>query len=69
MERSVAIKKLGKLIGKGLGYRVNAKAPTKEERETAKAEYAVALKERNELKEKRRRGTKPSLRQIWNTKR
>lgn len=35
MERSVAIKKLGKLLGKNLGYRLDPKAPTREEREEA----------------------------------
>jgi predicted ribosome quality control (RQC) complex YloA/Tae2 family protein len=49
MERAVAIKKLGKLLGKSLGYQVRADAPTAEERaqatEEAKAlnaEYKVA---------------------------
>ncbi|MDE2105638.1 MAG: hypothetical protein KGL39_50895, partial [Patescibacteria group bacterium] len=32
MERSVAIKALGKLLGKGFGYRVNDRAPTREDR-------------------------------------
>lgn len=53
MERSVAIKKLGKLLGKSLGYRVDSKAPTKEQREAAKAELTVAIAERNGVKEKR----------------
>jgi len=33
MERAVAVKKLGKLLGKGMGYRVDLKAPTADERE------------------------------------
>jgi hypothetical protein len=35
MERVVAIKRLGKMLGKSLGYRVDPKAPTREEREEA----------------------------------
>lgn len=38
MERVVAIKKLGKMLGKNLGYRVDPKAPTAEERAAATAE-------------------------------
>ena len=53
MERSVAIKKLGQLLGKKLGYRVNAKAPTKEEREAAQAELTRSIPLRNKLKEQR----------------
>jgi hypothetical protein len=53
MERSAAIKKLGKLLGKSLGYRINDKAPTPEERAAAKAELTLAIAERNTLKEKR----------------
>ncbi len=37
MERSVAIKKLGRILGKSLGYRVDPKAPTQEERDVAMA--------------------------------
>ena len=36
MERIVAIKKLGKLLGKSLGYRIDPGAPTHEEREEAR---------------------------------
>jgi hypothetical protein len=36
MERAVAIKKLGKLLGKSLGYRVDPDAPSAEERAEAK---------------------------------
>lgn len=54
MERSVALKKkLGKLLGKKLGYRVDDKAPKADEREAAKAEFDLACQERNALKEKR----------------
>lgn len=53
MERSVAIKKLGQLLGKKLGYRVAANAPTKEEREAARAELVLARAEHNRLKDQR----------------
>lgn len=53
MERTVALKKLGQLLGKKLGYRVNAKAPTPDERAEAKAALAPAIEERNKLKEQR----------------
>jgi len=36
MERTVAIKKLGKLLGKSLGYRVDPDAPSAAERAEAK---------------------------------
>jgi hypothetical protein len=53
MERSVAIKKLGKLLGKKLGYRIDAKAPSPDEREEAKAALPSAIGERNKLREQR----------------
>ena len=53
MERKVAINKLGKLLGKKLGYRIDDRAPTHEEREAAKIELAAALPIRNKLKEQR----------------
>lgn len=53
MERTVAIKTLGRLLGKNLGYRVNAKAPTQEEREAARAALPQAVEERNKLTEQR----------------
>jgi hypothetical protein len=52
MERAVAIKRLGKLLGKGLGYRVDPKAPTQEDRDSARAEMKRAVTEREELKAK-----------------
>jgi len=36
MERAVAIKKLGKILGKSLGYRVDPKAPDQDERDEAR---------------------------------
>lgn len=53
MERAVALKKLGKILGKNLAYRINDKAPTREEREAAAKELPAALEERNKLREKR----------------
>lgn len=53
MERSVAIRKLGKLLGKSLGYRVDSKAPTQEEREVAQSQLPAACAERDKVKEKR----------------
>src|SRR5215831_4155859 len=44
MERIVAIKKLGKMLGKGFGYRVDPKAPTADERAEAR-ERAKTLNE------------------------
>jgi hypothetical protein len=55
MERSVAVKKLAKMLGKGFGYQIDAKAPTPEEREEAKAALPEALAERDRLKELKRK--------------
>ena len=49
MERAIALKKLGKLLGKGFRYRINPKAPTREEREAAKAEAPEANAKREQL--------------------
>lgn len=58
MERAVAVKTLGKMLGKSLGYRVNPKAATAEERAivkqqlpaltVAKQEAEKAMKDRRE---------------------
>lgn len=48
MERTVAIKKLGKLLGKSLGYRVDPKAPTADEREEAKRMLPALTEARRE---------------------
>jgi len=53
MERIVAIKKLGKLLGKGFGYRIDREAPTPEERAAAKAALGEAVAERNKLQAQR----------------
>lgn len=52
MERSVAIKKLGKILGKSFGYRVDPKAPSQEEREAARIELKGANVEKEEIKSK-----------------
>lgn len=53
MERTVAIRKLTKLLGKNLYWRVRNNAPTREEREAAQAALPAARAERQALKEKR----------------
>ena len=53
MERITAIKKLGKLLGKSFGYRINDKAPTRDERAAALAQLPAARAERDKLKEQR----------------
>lgn len=53
MERSVAVKKLGKLLGKKLGYRVNDKAPKQDERDAARAALTPAIEKRNALRDAR----------------
>ena len=53
MERSVAIKKLGKLLGAKLGYRVDDKAPKQDERDAAKAALAPAIETRTALRDAR----------------
>ena len=47
MERAVALKKLGKLLGKSMGYRVDLKAPDQDDRDEA----LVRLKEERPVKE------------------
>lgn len=49
MERIVAIKRLGKLLGKEMGYRVDPKAATAEEREEAKQRLPELTAERVRL--------------------
>lgn len=52
MERAVALKKLGKLLGKSLGYRVDPKAPDADEREEARTALKIMGAERDDLKSK-----------------
>src|SRR6516162_5240773 len=49
MERSIAIKKLSKMLGKGFGYRVNTKAQMREEREAIRTELKTAVEARDRL--------------------
>lgn len=49
MERAVAIKKLGSLLGKSLGYRVDNKAPSADERAEARAALPAANVKRSLL--------------------
>lgn len=49
MERSVALKKLSKLLGNNLGYRVNHKAPSPDDREAARAQIAPTREAHKEL--------------------
>lgn len=53
MERAIAIKKLGRLLGKNLGYRVDPTAPNQDERDTARAELLATSAAYEELKEQR----------------
>lgn len=50
MERATALKKLGKLLGKNLGYRVDPKAPTQDERDAARVELLATSAAYEELK-------------------
>jgi len=43
MERTVAIKKLAKLLGKSMGYRVDPAAPTADERAEAKEQLPALI--------------------------
>lgn len=54
MERAVAIKKLTKILGKSLGYRVDPKAPDQDDRDEARAQLAVEVPKRDALKKQRR---------------
>jgi len=50
MERAVAIKKLGKILGKSLGYRVDPKAPDQDDRDEARAKLREESPKREALK-------------------
>lgn len=52
MERAVAIRKLGRLLGKNVGYRVDPKAPTPDEREEAQRALPHAVQTRNDLNDR-----------------
>lgn len=49
MERSVAIKKLGKILGKSLGYQIDLKAPDRDDRDEANAKLASTKLKRDAL--------------------
>jgi cell envelope opacity-associated protein A len=49
MERVAAIKTLGKLLGKEMGYRVDPKAPTADERKEARERLPALTAERQRL--------------------
>jgi len=51
MERAVAIKKLGKLLGSSLAYRVSDHAPNADRRAAARDRLTAALAERKTLAE------------------
>ena len=53
MERAVALRKLQGLLGKSMGWRINPKAPTPEERKAARLALGPAIEERNRLRERR----------------
>lgn len=54
MERAVAVKKLSRLLGKSLGYRVDPKGKTREEREEAQAALKAASEKANDLERQRK---------------
>lgn len=54
MERSIAVKKLRAMLGKEFGYRINPKAPSREEREAAKEALPAARDLCTTLNEKKR---------------
>src|SRR5262249_20699452 len=51
--RAVALKKLGKLLGKSMGYRVDLKAPDKDDRAEALAKLKEARVKRDALSKQR----------------
>jgi hypothetical protein len=53
MERAVAVKKLAKILGKTLGYRVDVNAPDAEQRAEARAQLAEAQAVRDKAKQLR----------------
>lgn len=54
MQRSVAVAKLGQMLGKSLGYRIDDKAPTKDERAAAREALKLAVAERDRLQAQKR---------------
>lgn len=52
MERAVAIKRLGKILGKSLGYRVDPKAPDRDAREEARSKLPPANETKKSLNDR-----------------
>lgn len=50
MERAIAIKKLTKILGKSLGWRVDQKAPDQDDRDEARAKLPAATSKREDLR-------------------
>lgn len=61
MDQATAIKKLGKLLGKQFGYRIDKQAPTRAERDAAREALSAANVERKSLGEKREARVKALL--------
>jgi GNAT superfamily N-acetyltransferase len=53
MDRTTAIKALTRILGKSLGYRVDPKAPSEEQRAEAKMALMPAIEARNKLREEK----------------
>lgn len=49
MKREIAIKKLGRILGKSLGYRVDPTAPDHDDREEARAKLVAATANRKTI--------------------
>jgi hypothetical protein len=54
MERIVAVNKLGKILGKRMGYRIDSKALMADEKEAVRADFQTEAEALNELKKKKR---------------
>jgi hypothetical protein len=61
LERTQAIKTLGKLLGKSLGYQVDREAPSADQREEAQAELARARHTMSYWAEEKRQACKRAL--------
>lgn len=53
MERTVALKKISRMLGSKMRYRIDPKAPTPEEKSQARAELPGAIEARDELVKQR----------------
>lgn len=61
MDRATAIKKLGKLLGKNMGYRVDPKAPTQDERDEVRAVIYDEIAKRDAIRKQRDERSKAIL--------